>query len=129
MKPPYQYAAEGVRVIDGDTVDVILDFGFSLKQKLRLRLAHINTHELNSKDEAERRKAIEARDYVHNVFFLESGRGNRELIIKTLKTRAGKERQTFGRYVAEVYYQNDDGEWVHLNQELVDKGLASPSKW
>jgi micrococcal nuclease len=127
MKPPYQYAAEGVRAVDGDTIDVILDFGFSLKQKLRLRLSGINTPELNSKDESERTKAVEARDYVHNVLFYDAG-VRRALIVRTIKTKAGKERQTFGRYVAEVYYQKGE-DWVHLNQELVDLGLAKESRW
>lgn len=132
MKPPYQYAAEAVRVIDGDTIDVILDFGFSLKQKMRLRLAHINTPELNSKDEKERIRAQEAKTFVQDtVLDVRQGDGavvihKVPLIVKTLKTRKGKERQTFGRYVAEVYFQDGDS-WIFLNDQLVQEGLAEPS--
>jgi micrococcal nuclease len=137
MKPPYQYAAEAVRVIDGDTIDVILDFGFSLKQKMRLRLSGIDTPELNSKDEEERERAQHARSFVWNCLeaspeAVEVSRTlivrSRELVVKTIKTRAGKERQTFGRYVAEVYFKTNEGEWKHLNQLLLDEGLAVASK-
>lgn len=127
MKPPYQYAATAVRVVDGDTIDVILDFGFSLKQKMRLRLAHINTPELRSKDEEEREKAQAAKQFVMDKVFSATGDpddpGSVPLIVKTLKTRAGKERQTFGRYVAEVYFQEGDS-WLFLNDQLVQEGHA-----
>jgi micrococcal nuclease len=137
MKPPYQYAAEAVRVVDGDTIDVILDFGFSLKQKMRLRLSSINTPELNSKDEEERERAEHARSFVWNCLeaspeAVEVSRTlivrSRELVVKTIKTAAGKERQTFGRYVAEVYFKTNEGEWKNLNQLLLDEGLAVVSK-
>jgi micrococcal nuclease len=135
MRPPYQYAAEAVRVIDGDTIDVILDFGFSLKQKMRLRLAGINTPELRSKDEAERVRAQEAKTFVEEqVFYMTRDSQTSPiithkvpLVVKTIKTKAGKERQTFGRYVAEVYFEMDQ-DWVHLNRLLVEEGLAVESK-
>jgi endonuclease YncB( thermonuclease family) len=45
------------------------------------------------------------------------------LIVKTLKTKAGKERQTFGRYVAEVYVLIGE-KWIWLNEALVEEGHA-----
>ena len=39
----YEYKAELVRVIDGDTFDVCLDFGFKLTQVVRLRLQGVDT--------------------------------------------------------------------------------------
>lgn len=124
MRPPYQYAAEAVRVIDGDTIDVILDFGFSLKQKLRLRLSGVDTPELRSKDEQERERAQAAKEFVRTFVFADAGHTlSRELIVKTIKTKSGKERQTFGRYVAEVYALSTNG-WTHLNEELVKTGHA-----
>lgn len=125
MKPPYEYGAVGHHVVDGDTVDVILDYGFSLKQKLRLRLSGINTPELNSEDGEERAKALEAKKFVQDALFHDGSEERlwRELIVKTIKTKAGKERQTFGRYVAEVYVLIN-GKWIFLNEALVEEGLA-----
>ena len=131
MEPAYQYSAEPVRVVDGDTIDVILDFGFSLKQKMRLRLSGIDTPELNSKDEKERAKAQEAKNFVMDLLFSDDGDPGDpcpvELVVKTIKTKAGVERQTFGRYVAEVYVEEEEG-WVSLNEMLVKEGLAVVSK-
>lgn len=41
----YEYAATAVRVIDGDTVDVDVDLGFSVTLRQRLRLLGVNTPE------------------------------------------------------------------------------------
>ena len=38
-----------VSVVDGDTIDVLIDFGFRLRQDHRLRLAGIDTPEVNAK--------------------------------------------------------------------------------
>jgi endonuclease YncB( thermonuclease family) len=39
----YYYGCELVRVLDGDTIDVLADLGFDVSLKLRLRFAGINT--------------------------------------------------------------------------------------
>jgi micrococcal nuclease len=130
MGPAYRYGARAVRVIDGDTVDVILDFGFSLKQKMRLRLANIDTPELRSKDADERARAQAAKQFVMEKLFGDDGDPNDPkpvpLVVCTLKTRAGVERQTFGRYVAEVFVEVEGG-WTSLNTMLVDEGHAEQS--
>lgn len=41
----YTYKATVLRVVDGDTVDVSIDLGFSTKTDRRLRLAGIDTPE------------------------------------------------------------------------------------
>jgi micrococcal nuclease len=42
----YQHQADLVEVVDGDTLDVTADLGFSLRQNWRLRLAGIDTAEV-----------------------------------------------------------------------------------
>lgn len=128
--PEYRYSAVAERVIDGDTIDVYLDFGFSIKQKMRLRLYGIDTPELNSKDEDERARAKKAKDFVYRTLFYEDtydksmyGWHSNKIVVRTIKTKAGKERQTFGRYVAEVYVRHGD-DWASLNDLLVEEGLA-----
>lgn len=128
---PYIYAAKCVEVIDGDTIDVLIDFGFKLRQEMRLRLADINTPELRSKDETEREKAQLAKEYVQALLLnkkADSLGPAAELRLKMRKTRKGEERRTFGRYVAEVYFLNDDNEWDDLNALLVSMGHAEWSE-
>lgn len=125
MRPPYRYAAEAVHVVDGYTIDVILDFGFSLKQKMRLRLSGIDTPELRSVDKQERERAQAAKEFTRQAVFA-SAKGEeypRPMIVRTIKTKSGKERQTFGRYVAEVYTESTNG-WTSLNEALVVEGHA-----
>jgi len=118
----FEYNAELIRVIDGDTIDVEIDFGFSLKQTMRLRLADIDAEELRSPNPEQRILALAAKRYLQEML------EDRPLIVQTIKTKSGKERETFGRYVARVYFE----EWVeqgvvsriYVNNELVSNGFA-----
>ena len=61
----YEYAVkEVVRVVDGDTVDVVFDLGFSLFKKERVRLAGIDTPESRTRNLEEKAMGLEAKDKV-----------------------------------------------------------------
>ena len=59
----WRYAAQLDRVIDGDTVDAMIDLGFSTHRKIRIRFYGINTPESRTRDleEKKRGKAASAR--------------------------------------------------------------------
>jgi micrococcal nuclease len=115
----YEYKALLKRVVDGDTIDVYIDLGFSVTIERRLRLADVDTPELRAKDEAERERAQDAKKFVEEFI------GNCPLLVVTQKTKAGKERTTFGRYVAEVYVAKLGAESAtNLNHALVEAGHA-----
>lgn len=111
MTPAYRYSAEVLRIIDGDTVEVSLDFGFQLRQRVSLRLAGINTLELHDKDPKKRAKANMARDYVDSMI------GGKSIITETIKPK-----DKYSRYLCNVYLE--DGRC--LNQLLIDNGMAQP---
>ena len=46
----YEYKCEVTRVVDGDTIDVIADLGFSILHKCRVRLFGIDTPESRTRD-------------------------------------------------------------------------------
>ena len=94
------------KVVDGDTLHV------EITQKVKLRLARVDTPELRSKDPEERKKARVAKEFVENA--VRKG----ETVTFTLH-----EVGNFGRYLADVVI---DGKL--LNQELVKAGLAKPYK-
>ena len=50
----YEYGCTVTRVVDGDTVDVILDLGFSILHKCRVRLYGIDTPESRTRDKDEK---------------------------------------------------------------------------
>lgn len=104
-----------IDIHDGDTFTALVDVGYDNFRKVKFRFKGINTAELNSKSKGLRLElAKKAKEYVTNI-------------LKNKKIRVHSERFEdggFGRYLATIYYQNDEGEWVNLNQELIDKGLA-----
>ena len=46
----YEYFAKVVKVVDGDTVDLLIDLGFNISIKVRGRLAYVDTPERGHKD-------------------------------------------------------------------------------
>jgi micrococcal nuclease len=112
----YVYRADVVGVYDADTIDAIVDLGFGINQKMRFRLARINAPEVKG---SEKVKGLIARDYVRDKIL------GREVIIKTVKD----EKEKFGRYLAEVFYNNRDvypelEELDNLSDRLVLQGMA-----
>ena len=61
----YEYAIKEVlKVVDGDTVDVLIDLGFDLTKKERIRLAGIDTPESRTRDLEEKKLGLEAKKYM-----------------------------------------------------------------
>jgi micrococcal nuclease len=112
-KPIYIYKAELKRVIDGDTVDLVVDAGFYISVHQRFRLKGIDTPEIFGvrKETEEYKKGIKAKEYVEKRFKENNG----ECIIRSHRT--GK----YGRWIAEIWFLDSD---KSLNQELLDEGLA-----
>ena len=49
----FWYGATVLKVVDGDTIELMVDLGFSVHHKIRVRLYGINTPESRTKDDAE----------------------------------------------------------------------------
>lgn len=106
----YEYEIVKIeKVVDGDTVDVLFDVGFSMFRKERIRLNGIDTPESISKDPREKSMARDAK-----TFAAEWLRAQKNLKAKTTKD------DKYGRILADIY--GDDG--VCLNEMMVAKGYA-----
>ena len=70
MKPPsrkscYNFrVTEIVKVLDGDTIDVIIDLGFDLYKKERVRIAGVDTPEKRTRDLEEKALGQDATDWM-----------------------------------------------------------------
>ena len=64
MYIPFTYKAEVTRVVDGDTIDVELDLGFSILMRARVRLLGIDTPESRTRDLVEKKFGLAAKDYL-----------------------------------------------------------------
>ena len=107
----YEYGCKVERVVDGDTIDVVLDLGFDIFHKCRVRLYGIDTPESRTRDLDEK-----ARGKMAGSFLKESIDAGDKVVIQTkLKDSKGK----YGRVLGDVVVDN-----VNINQLMVDKHLA-----
>ena len=75
---PFVYRATLERVVDGDTIDVTLDLGFDVKlHKQRCRLSGIDTPESRTRDLAEKKLGLQAKERLKELC-------KKKLIIKSL---------------------------------------------
>lgn len=108
----YIYNATVKNVVDGDTFDLEVDLGFSVKVKHRIRLHGIDAYETSLRGgttEDEKRKGIEAKAFLIDRIL------NKKVIIETVKDKQGK----YGRYLANVCHE---GKMV--SEMLVEKGYV-----
>ena len=63
----YEYKANLIRVIDGDTIDAMIDLGFETWVKKRIRLHGIDAYESRTRDKAEKLKGLAAKARLKEV--------------------------------------------------------------
>jgi|TARA_R100000458_G_scaffold7319_1_gene5779 micrococcal nuclease len=107
----YEYSCEVQRVVDGDTIDVVLDLGFDILHKCRVRLYGIDTPESRTRDLDEKARGKMASAFLSDAI----NSGNKVVLQTRLKDSKGK----YGRVLGEVIV---DGE--NINQSMIDANLA-----
>lgn len=110
IKDNYTRRAVVRRVIDGDTIEVCVDGGYQRYSTERVRILRADTPEIRG---AEREFGLISKKYVEEQLPVGS-----EIV---LVSRKG---DSFGRWLAEVYYINELGEQVNLSDVLLNNGLA-----
>ncbi len=98
--PRYHYAGTVVRVVDGDTVIMSIDLGLRVFTHVSLRIAGIDTPEINKGTPEERAQGVAARDYLRNLLWQP---GDRRVYVRT-----HKDTQSFNRYLADVYLESGE---------------------
>lgn len=127
----YTYRAQCVNVVDGDTVDLLVDLGLRQYTKTRFRLARIDTPELNSKDPAVVAKAQEAKKFVANALMPATGPEHEgfDEVYWTLRIETKKNPDNYGRWLVEIWYRpNGAATESSLNTKLLLEGLAAEYK-
>ena len=110
----YEYFVKEVKnVVDGDTIDVVIDLGFDILFASRVRLAGIDTPESRTKDLAEKALGLEAKEYLKKAL-----KDAKSVIIKTEKMDSSEK---YGRILGWVYV---DGNTVSLNDMMINDGYA-----
>jgi micrococcal nuclease len=107
------YVKQVSNVVDGDTIDVVIDLGFDISFTSRVRLAGIDTPESRTKDKAEKALGLESKKYLSDRI-----KAAKNVVIRTEKINSSEK---FGRILGWLYL---DGESNSINHEMIEKGYA-----
>lgn len=105
----YTYKCELVRVVDGDTIEVMADLGFKTYHKLMIRLDGINAAETRTKDLVEKEMGLMVKTW------LESFLKDKDLVLTTTY------KNTFNRWVGVIFANDINVCEKMLNENLVEK--------
>ena len=113
----YIYRAKLDRVVDGYTIDAMIDVGFNIWVKKRIRYMGVDTWESRTRDLAEKKKGLAAKAR------------NKELLEK-VSAKSGYFRLKshgvgkYGRVLGEIFIQDIEGKQYNINEQLKAEGHA-----
>ena len=108
----YTYNAKLDRVVDGDTVDALVDLGFDSWKKVRIRMHGMDAWESRTRDLEEKKKGIAAKARLKHILEIEA---KGEFIL--VSHGVGK----YGRCLGEIYIKPGDDS---INNLLISEGHA-----
>jgi len=110
----YQYYVRKVEnVVDGDTIDVLIDLGFDILFQSRVRLAGIDTPESRTKDLKEKALGLESKEYLKKAL-----KDAKSVVIKTEKMDSSEK---YGRILGWLYV---NGDTESVNDKMINDGYA-----
>ena len=123
MTPPSRKSCYNFRVtkitkvLDGDTIDVVIDLGFDLYKKERVRIAGVDTPEKRTRNLEEKALGLDATDWLKDKHEGAIS-GDDDLVIRTeLVGGTGK----YGRLLGWCYIGDSA---VSLNEQMIEEGYA-----
>ena len=124
MTPPSRKSCYNFRVteikkvVDGDTIDVVIDLGFDIYKHERVRIAGIDTPEKRTRDLEEKALGIDATNWLKKKLEDTIAGDGDELTVRTeLVGGTGK----YGRLLGWLYINEDT---VSLNEQMITEGYA-----
>ena len=117
MSERFWYGAKPLKVIDGDTIDLMIDLGFNIHHKIRVRLYGVNTPESRTKDAAEKDLGLKAKSFTTD--WLD---GHPWVYVNTIPDKNDK----YGRILARIFSsdQVNDPKTACLNTDIIQAGYA-----
>ncbi len=109
----YEYNAKLTKIVDGDTIDVEIDLGFSIWHKARVRMVGINAPETRTRDLEEKKLGLKAKARLKELL-------PKEIILKTQLDKKGK----FGRVLGEIFVNK-----TNINKQLLKEGVVRKYDW
>jgi micrococcal nuclease len=110
----YEYYVRKVEgIVDGDTIDVLIDLGFDILFASRVRLAGIDTPESRTKDLAEKKLGLESKEYLKYKL-----KDAKSVKIKTEKMDSSEK---YGRILGWLFI---DDQGISINEQMISEGYA-----
>ena len=113
----YIYRGKLERVVDGDTIDALIDVGFDIWVKKRIRYKGIDTWESRTRDLEEKKKGLAAK--ARNKQLLEEV-SSKPGYFRLKSYGVGK----YGRVLADIFIMDANGVQINVNQALITEGHA-----
>tara|TARA_Y100000592_G_scaffold76091_1_gene119028 strand:+ start:1595 stop:1984 length:390 start_codon:yes stop_codon:yes gene_type:complete len=113
----YIYRAKLDRVVDGDTVDALIDVGFNIWFKKRIRFKGVDTWESRTRNLEEKALGLKAKARTKELLEKVSSKSG---YFRIRSYGLGK----YGRVLADVFIEDKDGKQWNINQTLISEGHA-----
>lgn len=113
----YIYRAKLERVVDGDTVDAMIDVGFNIWIKRRIRFKGMNAWESRTRNLEEKKLGLAAKDRLIELLTEVSSKPG---FFRIKSYGEGK----YGRVLAELFIMDNDGNVININETLIAEGYA-----
>ena len=113
----YIYRGKLERVVDGDTIDALIDVGFNIWVKKRIRYKGIDTWECRTRDAAEKKLGLEAKE--RNKELLEKV-SSKPGFFRLKSYGVGK----YGRVLGEIFIMDENAKTMCINDQLIKEGHA-----
>lgn len=112
MRDVYIRRATVVNVVDGDTLDAVVDLGFDhITTRKRFRILDIDCPEVRG---AEREEGLKVKQYVEELL------KDKQVYIQSFR------KDSFGRWLSDLYFYDEDGTEVNYAEHLLELGYAKP---
>lgn len=105
----WTYMAKVTRVVDGDTIDALVDLGFDMHKQVRIRMVGMNAPESRTRDLEEKKRGLAAKARLKEI-------------LKENKNKFILESQGVGKYgrCLGIIHVGE----VNVNQQLIKEGHA-----
>ena len=113
----YIYRGKLDRVVDGDTIDAMIDVGFNIWLKKRIRFKGIDTWESRTRNLKEKAKGLEAKARLLELLEKVSSKPG---FFRIRSYGVGK----YGRLLGELFIRDKDGKDININNKLIEEGHA-----
>ena len=113
----YIYRAKLDRVVDGDTVDALIDVGFDIWFKKRIRFMGLDTWESRTRDLEEKKLGKLAKERTRQLLEDVSSKSG---YFRVKSHGLGK----YGRVLGEIFIMDKDGKQWNVNKTLISEGHA-----